>query len=175
MVGLGLIVLFVTLLVGLFSSSAPKPAPVVVESSQPANEGSAPATSSDQSKDPDAGLILPELSPLKWLEGDCLRGFKDVSTPADVVVCSSPHNAQLVGTFYYDDAAKFPGLDALKAKAAEVCSGVQLTSDAATIKTLKQSPAYPTEASWNDKGDRRVDCMVSDTRGGNPLESSITK
>ncbi|MDO5752526.1 hypothetical protein [Arthrobacter sp.] len=174
-VGLGLIALFVTLLVGLFASSTTKPTPVVVESSQQASDESAPATSSAEPKDPEAGLILPDLSPLKWLEGDCLRSFKNASSPADVVVCSSPHNAQLVGTFYYDDAAEFPGLDALKAKAAEVCSGVQLTSEAATIKTLKQSTAYPSEASWNDKNDRRVDCMVSDTRGGNPLESSVTK
>ncbi|WP_207345788.1 hypothetical protein [Arthrobacter sp. E3] len=174
-VGLGLIALFVTLLAGLFASSATKPAPVVVESSQPTSEKSTPATSSDKAKDPEAGLILPELSPLKWLEGDCLRGFKDASTPADVVVCSSPHNAQLVGTFYYNDAEKFPGLDALKAKAAEVCSSVQLTSESGNIKTLKQSTAYPSEASWNDKDDRRVDCMVSDTRAGNPLETSVTK
>src|SRR6185312_631324 len=51
-------------------------------------------------------LIVANVSPLDWMEGDCLKDFKDTSTAADVVRCSSPHNAQLVATFYYavDDA-----------------------------------------------------------------------
>ena len=83
------------------------------------------------------------------------------------MLCSSPHSAQLVGTFYYGDDEKFPGGDALKAKAAEVCDGVELTTEAGTMKDLKQLTAYPSETTWNDSGDRRVDCLIQDTSGGN--------
>lgn len=123
----------------------------------------------------DTDLILASVSPLKWLEGDCLRDFTTASAPADVVYCSSPHDAQLVGAFYYEDSDEFPGLDALKAKAKEVCDNVTLTTEAASIKTLTQSTAYPTENTWNNSNDRRVDCLVRDTRGGNPLDISLTE
>ncbi|WP_449374397.1 hypothetical protein [Arthrobacter psychrolactophilus] len=92
-----------------------------------------------------------------------------------MVLCSSPHNAQLVGTFYYDDSDEFPGVEALKAKALDVCNGVVFTSVAAETKTLLQSTAYPTEATWNDQNDRRVDCMAHDTRAGNQLEADLIK
>ncbi len=172
--GLGLVVLFVSLLIGLFSPSSESADATAVESAQPGVEQSAQASLESAATDPDA-VRVPDLSPLKWFEGDCLRGFKDASAPADVVRCNSPHNAQLVGTHYYDDSADFPGEDVLKAKAAQVCKGVVFTSEASGIETLKQSPAYPSESSWNEKDDRRVDCMVWDARDGNFLESSIIK
>lgn len=129
---------------------------------------------SSDSEDPGADVVVPAASPLDWIQDDCLRDFTGVSAPADVVLCNSPHSAQLVGTFYYGDDEKFPGGDALKAKAAEVCDGVELTSEAETMKDLKQLTAYPSESTWNDSGDRRVDCLIQDTSGNN-LTSSLIK
>ena len=189
--GVVLVVFFVSLLIGLISGKSntnaeTNPAttaqPLNTQKTQSLSAGasniaspSSVTASSNPTVDADLGLITPALSPLKWLEGDCLRGYKDVSTPADLVVCSTAHNAQLVGTFYYSDTAEFPGADALKAKAADVCKAVEFTSDAAKIKTLKQTTAYPSESTWKDQEDRRVDCLVNDTRSGNQLETSLTK
>ncbi|SEE89770.1 Septum formation [Arthrobacter alpinus] len=186
--GLGLLAFFIWLLVGFIVGNVknldPIPAPAATSESQPLESpGTEPSAgqSAEQSAEasdaaegsPDDGLILDALSPLDWLEGDCLRNFKDQSTVADVVLCSSPHNAQLVGTFYFEDEADYPGLEALKAKAVEVCDAVSFTSDAGDISTLKQTTAYPSETTWNEKDDRRVDCMVHDTRDGNPLTTDL--
>ncbi|WP_343319015.1 hypothetical protein AAFM46_00940 [Arthrobacter sp. TMP15] len=190
--GLGLIIFFVWLLLGLILGNINKadPSPVAASQSQQQSPATEPsdnataatsasptedATSTDGVADPDTGLMFPALSPLEWLEGDCLRDFKNASTPADVVLCSTPHNAQLAGTFNYEISDDFPGAEALKAKAADVCNGVELTSAAAKITTLKQTTAYPSESTWTERDDRRVDCMVHDTRDGNPLETSLTK
>ncbi|PYI39115.1 hypothetical protein CVS30_07360 [Arthrobacter psychrolactophilus] len=185
-VGLGLIALLIWLIVDLIigGNDGENVVPVSSASSQaetlaPSNAGTSPAATAEASKTTTAnandGLILAALSPLDWRSGDCLRDFTDQSKSADVVLCSSPHNAQLVGTFYYDDADEFPGVEALKAKALDVCNGVVFTSVAAETKTLLQSTAYPTEATWNDQNDRRVDCMVHDTREGNQLEADLVK
>lgn len=179
LLGLALLGLLGWLLVsflGTISKSDPGSAPTTAQSQeQKVNPGASgdPAPGADPGTDAD--VILSQVSPLKWLEGDCLRGFTNASSPADVVYCDTPHGAQLVGAYYYGDSDEFPGVDALKAKAGEVCSDVQLTTEAATIKTLKQMSAYPTETTWKDSGDRRVDCLVLDTRGGNPLKISLTE
>lgn len=179
--GLGLLVFFIWLLVGFILGNIknldPNPGPAVSSQSQAAEPSAEqdPEASGAAEGDPDDGLILEALSPLDWLEGDCLRDFKDQSNAADVVLCSSPHNAQLVGTFYYEDSDEFPGLEVLKAKAVEVCDGVTFTSDASGISTLKQTTAYPSDTTWSEEFDRRVDCMVHDTRDGNPLESDLIK
>lgn len=181
LVGVLLLGLFVWLLISLIFNSGSNNA----ESSQTATQSQEQTTEPGETTDPgaeqtpgdisDEDVILANVSPLKWLEGDCLRDFKTASAPADVVFCNSPHDAQLVGAFYFDDADEFPGVDALKAKASEVCDNVTLTTEAAKIKTLSQSTAYPTENTWNNSNDRRVDCLVRDTRGGNPLETSLTE
>ncbi|AIY02627.1 hypothetical protein ART_3028 [Arthrobacter sp. PAMC 25486] len=172
LVGLALLVAFIMLLVGLFSGDGKNGAAPISSDSSLAQQS---LVSSNATSGADSDLIVAEVSPLNWLEGDCLRDFQDTSTVADVVLCSSPHNAQLVGTFYYDLDEAFPGVPELKAKAAQVCKGVQFTSEASALKTLKQTTAYPSESTWKDKADRRVDCMVHDTRAGNPLTLSLTQ
>lgn len=180
LVGAILLGLLIWLVVSLLSNSIaqdPNPVEPTVQSqsqSAVAEESLDPDTESATDESFDEGLILPSVSPLKWLEGDCLRGFNNASTEADVVVCSAPHNAQLVGTFYYSDSDEYPGAEVLKAKAGEVCDAVDLTTDAAEMSTLKKSTAYPSENTWNESADRRVDCLVHDTRSGNPLEVSLT-
>ncbi|MFQ4148623.1 septum formation family protein [Arthrobacter sp. LAPM80] len=177
-VGLALIAFFIWLLVSFVSGSTQSATttPLPASQSQVQKSGTANATDAGSpGNSSDGGLIIAALSPLKWIQGDCLRDVKDQATPADVVRCSTPHGAQLVGTFYFGDSEAYPGVDALKAKATAVCRDAQFTTDAAAIKTLKQSTAYPSEASWKDKDDRRVDCLVYDTRGGNPLVTSLVK
>lgn len=181
LVGVLLLGLFVWLLIGLVFNSGSNNSESTQTASQSQEQTTDPGETADPSTDTttgalsDADVILANVSPLKWLEGDCLRDFKTASAPADVVFCNSPHDAQLVGAFYFDDSDEFPGIEALKAKASEVCDNVTLTTEAASIKTLTQSTAYPTENTWNNSNDRRVDCLVRDTRGGNPLDISLTE
>lgn len=113
----------------------------------------------------------PSNAPQDWKQGDCLKGFTDAGHPADVVPCATSHSAQLVGTYFYPADTAYPGGDALKAKAQDVCTGVKL--DAAAEKYhLKQFTAYPSQTTWNNK-DRRVDCIISDTDGDKITESLI--
>ncbi|MBP2412437.1 hypothetical protein JOF48_001236 [Arthrobacter stackebrandtii] len=201
-VGLGLLIAFIMLLVGLFNggdnaastgaaaASIQQSATVSAQASAsvtastaatPAATAASAAASAKPTATPSAtaagntALIVANVSPLDWMAGDCLKDFKDTSTAADVVRCSTPHNAQLVATFYYGVDEAFPGVAELKAKAAQVCKGVQYTSEAAALTTLKQTTAYPTETTWTEKDDRRVDCMVHDSRGGNKLDTTLTQ
>ncbi len=173
--GLGLVILFAWLLLNFIFSNLGKD----TAGSDPINTQSQPTSSSAGTEPTDGAalsgdkVIVAGLTPLDWLGEDCLRNFTDASSPADVVLCSSPHNAQLVGTYYYGEQEEFPGVDALKAKAAEVCDGVELTSDASSMASLQQTTAYPSESTWNDSDDRRVDCLVHDTREGNSLVDSL--
>ena len=174
LVGVALLVAFIMLLVGLFSGSGTNGAGPV--GSDPSlSQQSLLTDPGNSTAGAESDLIVAEVSPLNWLEGDCLRGFKDNATPADVVLCSSPHNAQLVGAFFYKQDEAFPGVPALQAKAAQVCKGVQFTAEASALTTLQQTPAYPSESTWKDQDDRRVDCMVHDTRTGNLLETTLTQ
>src|SRR5699024_9768451 len=43
------------------------------------------------------GIIATNVSPENFLAGDCLADYSDADSPADIVECSTPHNAQLVG------------------------------------------------------------------------------
>lgn len=175
--GVVLLGLLVWLLLSFVSNGSKAEASDIptVQSQDQGSSASPDVTSVEEESFGGDDLIMANVTPFAWLDGDCLRDFKNASSPADVVVCSSPHGAQLVGTYYYLDGGDFPGADALKAKAVEVCDGVNLTTEAAGIKTLKQLTAYPTETTWKEMDDRRVDCLVHDTRGGNPLEISLTE
>lgn len=176
--GLGLIGLFIWMLVNFIlgnlaeNTTAPEPLNTQSQSGSSTEEA---GTGSNATAGPGDKVILPDLSPLKWLEEDCLANFEDASSPADVVLCSGPHNAQLVGTYYYGEEDGFPGVEALKAKATEVCDGVELTSAATSMASLKQTTAYPSESTWTESDDRRVDCIVHDTRDGNQLKESFIK
>lgn len=161
-VGVGLLVLFIWLIASLVSGSSAK---------SDLSAASTTTPSGPQTVDP--AVLFPQVSPLKWVAGDCLRGFTTVTTPADVVLCNSPHSAQLVATFNYAKDATFPGADALRAKGTEVCKGVTLTAAAKAYAGLKQVPAYPSEATWKNQDDRRVDCFIQDPSGDNLKESLI--
>ncbi|WP_051389265.1 septum formation family protein [Arthrobacter sp. 35W] len=154
----------------------------LVRNSTPASDGTSShaATSRSTSSTTDGstgggasddGLVLADVTPLDWIQGDCLRGFKDAATSADVVLCETPHSAQLVATSFYSDSDSYPGVDALKAKATATCDSVELVS-AADNYNLKTATAYPSENSWG-QGDRRVDCLVFDPTGDNITETLV--
>ena len=167
-VGVVLLGLLIWLVIGLLSGTSTKPTSGAAATVSPVASATGRTTH-------EAGtVIVAAASPLDWIAGDCLRGFTSAGAAADVVLCSSPHSAQLVGTFEYPKSDTYPGEDALKAKGSDVCNAVQYTDAAKDYKGLKSFKAYPSEATWNELGDRRVDCIVSDPSGNN-LSASLTK
>ncbi|MGG5170682.1 septum formation family protein [Pseudarthrobacter sp. J1738] len=110
------------------------------------------------------------VSPLDLTLGQCFKDYDPQASETTVVDCKTPHSAQLVGVFFYEDKAEYPGTTELRSKGRELCGGVNMNSEANNF-TLKQNNVYPSEGSWS-KGDRRVDCFASvDT--GNALTSSL--
>ncbi|WP_054012586.1 septum formation family protein [Arthrobacter sp. ERGS1:01] len=167
-VGVVLLGLLIWLVIGLVSGTNTKPTSGAAATVSPVASATGRTTL-------EAGtVIVAAASPLDWIAGDCLRGFTSAGAAADVVLCSSPHSAQLVGTFEFPKSDTYPGEDALKAKGTDVCNAVQYTDAAKDYKGLKSFKAYPSEATWNELGDRRVDCIVSDPSGNN-LNASLTK
>lgn len=111
------------------------------------------------------GIIAEEVSPFDFEEGQCFTDFSNATEPATVVTCETPHKAQLVNTFYYEEDAEFPGEEALAQKAQELCRNTQLSGEANQYEgQLRQQTAYPQAESW-EEGDRRVDCFIRITTG----------
>ncbi|MGO4385618.1 hypothetical protein [Specibacter sp. RAF43] len=168
-VGVVLVVLLVWLLFGLLSglgkSGTAGPAPVAPSGSQSTAATINGTLSAGAGSD--AVIIAAQATPLAWRQGDCLKGFHGASMPADVVLCNSPHSAQLVATYSYPESDGYPGVEVLKARAKQVCQGVQLTQDAKIYPGLKELTAYPSDATWHNSHDRRVDCLVYDPAGEN--------
>ncbi|WP_287928758.1 hypothetical protein [Arthrobacter sp.] len=159
-VGLILVALLIWLLLGLFSGNSAAGSPTAV-----AGATSAASTNPDD-------VIVPRASPEDWLTGDCLRGYVGINQAADVVVCSSLHSAQVVGSSVLAESTAFPGDDVLKAKAAAVCKAVQYTDATKAYKGLKEFKAYPSESTWDTANDRRIDCIVVDPTGDH-LKTSL--
>lgn len=118
--------------------------------------------------DPSAGgngIIAEDVSPFDFEEGQCFTDFSGATQPATVVTCETPHEAQLVNTFHYEEDAEFPGEEALAQKAEELCRNTQLSAEANQYEgNLRQQTAYPQPESWQ-AGDRRVDCFHRITDG----------
>ncbi|GAB3256166.1 septum formation family protein [Arthrobacter pigmenti] len=111
------------------------------------------------------GVIAEEVSPFDFEEGQCFTDFSNATEPATVVTCETPHKAQLVNTFDYEEGAEFPGEEALAQKAEELCRNTQLSEEASRYEgQLRQQTAYPQTESWQE-GDRRVDCFIRITNG----------
>ncbi|NKX55262.1 septum formation family protein [Arthrobacter mobilis] len=117
------------------------------------------------------GVIAEDVSPFDFKAGDCFVDFEAVTRNATVVSCSTPHAAQIIGTFSYQPSDTFPGKDALNVKAEEVCSAVKLNQDAQKHKALRTTYGMPSEGTWQE-GDRRIDCFVI-ADGGNKLTGSL--
>lgn len=166
LVAVVLVVLLVWMVFSLLlgSTKAGDITPQPVQTSAAADNSNADASPSAASSDGD--VIVAQASSLDWLDGDCLRGFNGIEKSADVVLCSSPHSAQVVASYEYPMADSFPGDDTVKAKATEVCKNAPVTTAAKNYKGLKSYSAYPTSGSW-DGGDRRVQCIAVDPTGDN--------
>jgi hypothetical protein len=166
LVAVVLVVLLVWMVLSLLlgSNKAGDITPQPVPTSAAVDNSNADASPSGASSDAD--VIVAQASSLDWLDGDCLRGFNGIEKSADVVLCSSPHSAQVVASYEYPMTDSFPGDDTVKAKATEVCKNAPVTTAAKNYKGLKSYSAYPTSGSW-DGGDRRVQCIAVDPTGDN--------
>jgi len=109
------------------------------------------------------------VAPAAYAIGDCFKDFDPQALTSTVVACDTPHSAQLVATLQYPDTTKYPGADALKAKALEVCQAAKL-GPAAKQFQLNYQRSFPSTTSW-ESGDRRVDCYVT-ADGGNVITAS---
>lgn len=110
------------------------------------------------------------IAPAAYAVGDCFKDFDPQALASTVVACDTGHSAQLVATLRYPDSTAYPGADALKAKALEVCQAARL-GPAAKQFQLNYQRSYPSSTSWQS-GDRRVDCYVT-ADGGNVINASV--
>lgn len=110
------------------------------------------------------------VAPAAYAVGDCFKDFDPQALTSTAVACDTPHSAQLVATLQYPDSTKYPGADALKAKALEVCQAAKL-GPAAKQFQLNYQRSFPSTTSW-ESGDRRVDCYVT-ADGGNVINASV--
>ncbi|MFD1214335.1 septum formation family protein, partial [Arthrobacter sp. GCM10027362] len=132
--------------------------------------GSADSGSAEPSAGPD-GVIAKDVSPFDFKAGDCFTDFQAVTLNATVVTCSTPHAAQIIGTFSYRPSDTFPGKEALNVKAEQVCTAIKLNKTAEKHSTVRTSYGLPSEGTWRE-GDRRIDCFVI-LDGGNKLTGSL--
>ena len=105
------------------------------------------------------GLIATNASPENFLPGDCLANYTDASQPADIVDCTTPHNAQLIGRRLYSENMTYPGEDELRESSEAFCADIPLLEN--TQATYSISTSRPSEYTWDTEGDRRIDCIVS--------------
>lgn len=105
-----------------------------------------------------------------YTTGSCLTGITpgaDLVARAPVVVdCSTPHDAEVVGTFRLTQTGDFPGASALRTEAQAQCpvlfaAYVGIEFGASRLDIL---PLVPTDASWRT-GDRGVACLAVTTDG----------
>ena len=117
------------------------------------------------------GVIAENVTPFDFKAGQCFIDFKAATQNATVVTCETPHAAQLVGTYFYEEADKFPGKDALNVQAEKFCGAVDLNDKAADYPALRKSYGLPSEGTWQE-GDRRIDCFVVSDKG-NAIKASL--
>ncbi|MEH0058149.1 hypothetical protein [Auritidibacter ignavus] len=133
-----------------------------------------PEASEDVSRNPSPGLdgvVATEVWPEDLEPGDCLTDFTDTESVSTIVDCDYAHDAQLVGRQILSEAETYPGADQMRTRADEFCAAIELTgSTDASVVTRVSSPS---EASWNETGDRRIDCFVEAEESGALTNSLI--
>jgi hypothetical protein len=135
--------------------------------------GTATSSSPAVAESPGAdGIIAEDVSPFDFEEGQCFIDFEAATQNATVVSCETPHAAQLVGTYFYEEADEFPGKDELNVQAEEFCSAIELNDNADEYANLRNSYGMPSEGTWQE-GDRRIDCFVISDEGNNISASLI--
>lgn len=105
--------------------------------------------------------------------GDCIGAFDEESvTELPVTPCDQPHDQEVYASFEVEDAAEFPGHDAIREQANERClaefeSFVGIGYDESELYVEFLTPS---EDSWGE-GDREVLCTVYDPSG--PTEGGL--
>ena len=105
------------------------------------------------------GIITTNAPPENFFPGDCLTNCPDASQPADIVECTTPHNAQLIGRRLYSEDMTYPGEEELRESSEAFCADIPLLEN--TQATYSINTSRPSEYTWENDGDRRIDCIVS--------------
>ncbi|MFC5501133.1 septum formation family protein [Lysinimonas soli] len=97
--------------------------------------------------------------------GDCLNdaSAQGTVTTAPIVPCSQPHDSEAYKSITMA-AGKFPGDAAVKDQADTGCADAfaAFIGISYADSSLKISYYFPTETSWNTRGDRQIMCTVYD-------------
>ncbi|MFF2028912.1 septum formation family protein [Arthrobacter sp. NPDC058192] len=142
----------------------------VAGTGQPSADNSPAAAAASASSPASRGTLpLEGVTPMDFQLRDCFKDFDPNAQQSTVVDCATGHSAQLVAVEKYAAGDSYPGREALKQKARDVCRAAPLTDK--TGDALSYKLAYPSSSSWN-KGDRRVDCYVV-ANTGNVLTKSL--
>src|SRR5699024_9942724 len=105
------------------------------------------------------------------LAGDCLANYTDAGSPADIVECSTPHNAQLVGRRMHSLEMSHPGEEELLDDSETFCADITLLEN--TQATYSINTSRPSQYTWENEDDRRIDCIVSTNDEANFTESLV--
>lgn len=117
------------------------------------------------------GIIATNVSAENFLVGDCLANYTDASSPADIVECSTPHNAQLVGRRMHAQEMSYPGEEELLENSETFCADITLLEN--TQATYSINTSRPSQYTWETEDDRRIDCIVSTNDETNFTESLV--
>lgn len=129
-------------------------------SSSDRNEAESPQETTTRNPSPGIdGIIATNVSPENFLPGDCLANYTEASQAADIVECTTPHNAQLIGRRLYSEDMTYPGEDELRESSEAFCADIPLLED--TQATYSINTSRPSEYTWQNETDRRIDCIVS--------------
>lgn len=107
------------------------------------------------------GIVAHQVPAEQQHPGDCLTDFDAVESPATVVECDQPHQAQLIGRKTWPDSAALPE-GGMRGPAEEFCGQIPLTGSPQAQVRIEIS--HPNQATW-DEGDRRVDCVAHALEG----------
>lgn len=136
------------------------------------NEAEAPEETTTRNPSPGIdGIIATNVSPENFLPGDCLANYTDASQPTDIVECTAPHNAQLIGRRLYSQDMTYPGEDELRESSEAFCADIPLLEN--TEATYSINTSRPSEYTWEAEADRRIDCIVSTNDDTNFSESLV--
>lgn len=105
------------------------------------------------------GVIATNVSPENFFPGDCLANYTDARQPADIIDCTTPHNAQLIGRQLYSEDMTYPGEEELRETSEAFCADIPLLEN--TQATYSINTSRPSEYTWETEDDRRIDCIVS--------------
>ncbi|MEL6891873.1 MAG: septum formation family protein [Actinomycetota bacterium] len=106
--------------------------------------------------------------------GDCIEslGDGDGFDSLPVVPCSARHQAEIYHVFDLADGP-WPGSDAVRDRAADGCVGAfaRFVGVDFAASSYDVTPLRPSEASWNEIGDRQVLCALFEV-DGSPMTGS---